>query len=432
MVGALVLLLGNMASALEFTNRRFLAIETVKTLTNAEVYDLLRATSQATPLPNRTIPIPSVNKTVVITDPIRDVIMSALPRHTTPVYLSFMSWRNAHSTTFAGFQYAGGPDGVCWQRAGTVLSSVETNSWQAAEFSSGKPDYYKAYVTIRTSSGPYTWYSGESSYKDHDGKVVPFVNQCFNADKFTFYDYFTAGNVYTDLPLYMTPSPSEVGGGAVRASLQSYYENEQTPSYAPFQFVGYSDAQLDSACSFAACPSTGNPSDPGPGGPPAPACTRPDGSTSGNPYDCAPKDEDTKCAFIDIPCNLKYLFIPRKDFLTEKLKDGVGLTVKFPITITNEWKADIKFAGHTFKAGASFDMLNWSEETKDQFRFYAWWSTFLFLLSYLGVPFMAGKRGMADAAQDSTVGAAAREQAANDKAKADYDRLRADDSWKSP
>lgn len=143
-----------------------------------------------------------------------------------------------------------------------------------------------------------------------------------------------------------------------------------------------------------------------------------------------PTDNNTRCSIIDIPCSLRMLFIPSDGFLTDRLNQGVGINVNIPITASQGWFTNITFAGQTFRVGADFSPFTFNEQTLDQFRFYAWWSTFLFLLAYLGVPFLGGRKGMADSAQDSTVGAANREQASNDRAKADYDRLRSDDSWK--
>lgn len=41
-----------------------------------------------------------------------------------------------------------------------------------------------------------------------------------------------------------------------------------------------------------------------------PPCKRSDGSTSGNPYDCAPRDSEVNCSVIDIPCNFRKFFLP--------------------------------------------------------------------------------------------------------------------------
>lgn len=134
---------------------------------------------------------------------------------------------------------------------------------------------------------------------------------------------------------------------------------------------------------------------------PSPACTKADGTTSGNPYDCAPSDAETLCGIIDIPCNLKKLFIPRSEFLNEKLKGGVGLTVKFPITVAESWMFPVTLAGQTFDVGLSFAAFDLGESAKDQFRFLAWWGAFLFLLAYIGLPIVGGRRGMADAGREA-------------------------------
>lgn len=405
MLGALVLLLSSMASALEFTNRRFLAVETIKTLTNSEAYDLLRALSRGTNVPDRTIPIPSINKTVVITDSIRAVMPAAFPKYTTPTYLEFMRWRNAHTTTFSGFQYNGGSDGICWQRKNTNIGVSETGSWQAVTFSSGQPDYYKAYVHITSSSGPYTWYSGESAYPNHGDKITSFLGECFNANTFTFYDYFTANDVYTDLPIFVTPSASEVGGAAVRASLQAYYQEEQTPSYAPFQFVGYSDAELDSACSFASCPTTGTPGTgggtPGTGGTSTPPCTKDDGNISGNPYDCAPVDNENNCSIIDLPCNLKWLFIPREDFFTSQLPEIFTKSFDMPLQVTDRIEFNIPFLGKDIPMGLNFGQWTMNNTFQGIIKLVCGFSCLYWLLNFFGIPNVFGNTAGSSALHDS-------------------------------
>lgn len=56
------------------------------------------------------------------------------------------------------------------------------------------------------------------------------------------------------------------------------------------------------------------------------------------------------------------------------------------------------------------------------------WGTFLWILHFLGVPFLGGRQSMGDAAKEAherPIREAAEEEAR-------YRKLRADDSWKNP
>lgn len=165
----------------------------------------------------------------------------------------------------------------------------------------------------------------------------------------------------------------------------------------------------------------------------AAACTKPDGTTSGNPYDCAPQDAELKCSILDIPCNLRKLFIPSSDWFKTKLtKRDLGFNVNLPVTIVNSWDLDVTIAGKQIKTGINFKGLEISEKGKDQYRFMMFWGTFLFLLSYIGVPFLGTRTHLANGARDDSIGAAAAEAAEAAASEARYRELRADDSWKNP
>lgn len=448
LLGALVVLLGSVGSTagaqtIIFTVKRYAAIQSFKAMTDEQAMAWIKTAEGVNPQVV-SVTIPSINR-IVKWIGANGMWSSINQKYPNENILAWKSFDAQHVSTLAGL--GGGGDntysslGKCYVTPGFNTTLVRSNGGplintsQGLEplelfgklgYSGGKTWAYQVGLLNETVQMP----PGTTNYlSDFSSRYADITKGCY-----------VGGGIYdfSQLPYGPVVQPLPYLGNALRGAAIAYYEGEQTPSYDGLVIEGYTDSDLLAECTAALCPGYtpgGGGTDPGTGGTggtTTPACTKPDGSTSGNPYDCAPKDEDTKCSFIDIPCNLKYLFIPRKEFLSEKLKDGVGLTVKFPLTVTDKWTTNITFAGTTFPVGADFSTLEWNEEAKDQFRFYAWWATFLFLLSYLGVPFLNGKKGMADAAQDSTVGAAAREQAANDKAKADYDRLRADDSWKSP
>lgn len=329
-------------------------------------------------------------------------------------------------------------DGPCYllpkaELTATFVNKSDTQLLKVMMMSRAKPADYGLMYAIQVVEGPNVVSIGSSSYdiNSRSGALAQFKTKCLQTPtKITDWAYAT----WNDILIGGQPAWL---GNTLRGAAVEYYTREEYPDYSGIEIIGYTESDLLAACTTVSCPGytpppAGGETPPPTSGTTTPACTKPDGTTSGNPYDCAPTDNQTKCSLIDIPCNLKSLFIPRKDFLSQKLKDGIGLTVKFPLTVSDSWMTDITFGGKTFPVGADFSTLTWNEETKDQFRFFAWWSTFLFLLGYLGVPFLNGKRGMAESAKDSTVGAAAREAAENDRINADYQRLRADDSWKNP
>lgn len=63
------------------------------------------------------------------------------------------------------------------------------------------------------------------------------------------------------------------------------------------------------------------------------ACTKADGTTSGNPYDCAPVDTSVNCSIIDIPCNFKKLFIPTKNLDDYRQSIERVASDKFPFNV---------------------------------------------------------------------------------------------------
>lgn len=76
---------------------------------------------------------------------------------------------------------------------------------------------------------------------------------------------------------------------------------------------------------------------PVPGGVPT-TCTTASGSTTTNQFECAPTNDETKCSVLDIPCNLKKLFVPDPDFFGKLFDaDKVSHQLELPVVITNTW-----------------------------------------------------------------------------------------------
>jgi hypothetical protein len=160
------------------------------------------------------------------------------------------------------------------------------------------------------------------------------------------------------------------------------------------------------------------PPPPGPTPPPDPA----DPATP-------PADPATNCSFIDIPCNLRRLFIPTPGFITDKIMgSSFGININLPVTVVNEWCVDIPLNGSAMPMCLNFAGLTISERGMDQWRFMIFWGTFLWLLSYLGVPFLGTRQSMGDAGKESALAPGRKES----EEKAAYEKLRSDDSWKNP
>lgn len=157
-----------------------------------------------------------------------------------------------------------------------------------------------------------------------------------------------------------------------------------------------------------------------------------------------PTDNTTNCGIIDIPCNLRRLFIPSENYLRDQFNsltpERLGINTNIPVTVLDRWC-------WTIPMGSVLNDINacivfppeMSEQGKDQLRFIIFWGTFLYILHVLGIPFLGPKQSQGDLANlhTSTLDQKmnemdAKEQARVDKINADwaeYKRKRASGEW---
>lgn len=139
-----------------------------------------------------------------------------------------------------------------------------------------------------------------------------------------------------------------------------------------------------------------------PGGTPGTGstCTTSSGSTSTNQYDCAPKDTETSCSILDIPCNLKKLFVPAPDYFKKTL-NNVSLSEKLhlPIRSVDHWDIQVKFMGTDIQTiPLVFDDF-FTEDARKMLLYLERICIFFWVLNTLGLPNPFGRSvGGADAA----------------------------------
>lgn len=136
-------------------------------------------------------------------------------------------------------------------------------------------------------------------------------------------------------------------------------------------------------------PGSGEPA-PGGGGSGSPPCTKDDGNVSGNPYDCAPVDNVNNCSIIDLPCNIKWAFIPREDFFTQQLPEIFTRSFNMPIQVTDRIEVDIPFMDQTFRAGLNFNGLVMNDVFQGIVRLMCAFSCLYWLLNFFGIPNLFG------------------------------------------
>lgn len=126
-------------------------------------------------------------------------------------------------------------------------------------------------------------------------------------------------------------------------------------------------------------------------------CTTTTGTKTNNQYDCNPSDTETQCNVLNLPCNLKRLFIPRNDFIQDKIDNmDFGINIDFPVKSVDSWS--VKIDDHT-TISIDFGLLKLSEETKDQLRFMIFWGCLLWILRFVGVPFLGDKQSVGEGAK---------------------------------
>lgn len=116
-----------------------------------------------------------------------------------------------------------------------------------------------------------------------------------------------------------------------------------------------------------------------------PACTRTDGSTSGNPYDCAPSEEG--CVVVQLICMFKKAFIPRDGFL-QNIYSAPSLTqmADLPIIAVDYW--EFEFKGEKVKL--DFSIFQIPDAVKIFVSAIIYWRYFYWLMEFFGLPLPFG------------------------------------------
>lgn len=131
--------------------------------------------------------------------------------------------------------------------------------------------------------------------------------------------------------------------------------------------------------------------------PPPTTCTKAgDTVTTTNQYDCAPKDAETSCTVLDIPCNLKKLFIPNTDRLKAMMSaQNLTQTLQMPTRVVDEWEFKLKMPGdvvRTFKI--DFRPYIIPEEAMVGIKFVIGVALLLWAVNFTGIPNpLGGKAG---------------------------------------
>lgn len=123
-------------------------------------------------------------------------------------------------------------------------------------------------------------------------------------------------------------------------------------------------------------------------------CDKPGGGKSTAQYECTPKDQDTSCNVINLPCNLKALFVPRSEVLKE-IFSAVNIThaLNLPVVVSKHWEFDL--LGQHVKF--DWNVIELPQAVKNFILATLWLRQGFWVMAYLGMPLPFGNpRGGSD------------------------------------
>ena len=405
LLGALVVLLGNTAGAAELVGwnfKRYLTMEFFKALSDDQAYDWLSAADGNILVEN--IVVQRNGRRITFNAPAAQVhwpnFYMQYPNMNIIEWLEFNDDYRPHVEKF-NYSNLGEwmPDGYCFYSPGTKVKGFEFTSLTKIEFEShskNSPGGVRYNARTRWGTGQSLMGSGETYYtSDHKRDADIWLGACWQTSKITEYVFLPYGP-------YMTRADGKVFlGNALRGSALAYYENTQVPNYTGFTYEGYTESELVAECTEVLCPGYGGGStgtNPGAGGSTGgtttPPCTRSDGTTSGNPYDCAPTDNETSCSIINLPCNFKKAFIPRDNFLQYEVPKIFSKQWNLPTQVVDEITVNLPIYG---KVGLNFAGLTMNSTFQGMLKLMAAFASLFWLLNFFGIPNILGNaRGSSD------------------------------------
>ena len=132
-------------------------------------------------------------------------------------------------------------------------------------------------------------------------------------------------------------------------------------------------------------------------------CTKPDGSKSTNQFDCTPIDSGSNCNLLDIPCNLKWLFIPDPEHIKVMFAlDGLQKTLHLPIQSVDYWEFELYIGDTKQTFRLPFNLFVIPDKVKTFIDALIGIAITSWVLNYLGLPNPLGRSsGGSDVVSDS-------------------------------
>ena len=109
-----------------------------------------------------------------------------------------------------------------------------------------------------------------------------------------------------------------------------------------------------------------------------------------------PPDPQTNCSFIDIPCNLRALFIPRKEWIQSKMQSSLSVNLpSFKVSLIDKFDIgpiDIP-APINVKATIPIDFSSVviPQVAKDIFGFLSFWGVLFVIFRFFNIPILGNK-----------------------------------------
>lgn len=313
-------------------------------------------------------------------------------KYTTSDYRKKVAFDNDHVTTFGGYNYSSvgswSSDGVCWLLPNAKYGVYSNDSLylKKLSFFSGRE------LQTAPNGSTYYWYAAIPGWEQPQGKL-------FNMSSGRISFRFDASICHGEMPFYEHvhtaytgfADPDEVVRRNVITVMSHYLQDGGDMQQAGVSLRMLRDVDETTSCTSELCP---------------------DMSSSDSTADAgrgdAPADESTGCSILDIPCNLRTLFIPRDGYLQSRIDSINASDSPLPIAPVSRiafgiperegvpqwlWHSDFAIDfGDSYREGVGFTSNESPKLLIQVLKFVAGMQVLAFAMRYLGLPYLLFNR----------------------------------------
>ena len=313
-------------------------------------------------------------------------------KYVTPDYRKKIAFDNDHVTTFSRYNYSSvgswSSDGVCWllPNARYEIYSNDSLYLKKLSFFSGREPQ-----TARDGS-TYYWYAAIPGWEQPQGKLF---NMSSNRSSFRFDNSICHG----EMPFFQHvhtaytgfTDSDEVVRRNVITVMSHYLQDGGDVQQAGVSLRMLRDVDETTPCTPELCPDMSSS----------------DGTADASRGE-APVDDSTSCSILDIPCNLRTLFIPRDNYLQSRI-DAINASesplpiapvsrIAFGIPVREgvpHWLHASTFAidfGDSYREGVGYTSDDSPRLLVQVLKFLAGIQVLGFAMRYLGLPHLLVNR----------------------------------------